>query len=104
MKKLHGYLLGSTIALSVLGGVIAASVKNELVEVKAESYVIGTDARDNYRKWGADSNLMVSSTMFYVDCEKDGTSGSKVSKDITYTWSGCSNPLEKRFCAFLERG
>ena len=95
MKKLHGYLLGSTIALSVLGGVIAASVKNELVEVKAESYVIGTDARDNYRKWGADSNLMVSSTMFYVDCEKDGTSGSKVSKDITYTWSGCSNPLEK---------
>lgn len=95
MKKLHGYLLGSTIALSVFGGVIAASVKNELVEVKAESYVIGTDARDNYRKWGADSNLMASSTMFYVDCEKDGTSGSKVSKDITYTWSGCSNPLEK---------
>lgn len=98
MRKLHGYLLAGLLAFSAIGGAaFYLFTSDNAIEVNAESIVIGTDARENYRKWGADSGLMAGSTMFYVNCakDKDGTSGSKVSKDITYTWSGCSDPLEK---------
>ena len=94
MRKLHGYLLAGLL-LSTIVSAASISAFNKKESVSAESICIGTDARENYKKWGADSSLMASSTMFYLDCEKDGTSGSKVEKDITYTWSGCSSPLEK---------
>jgi len=96
MRKLHGYFLAGLLALSAIGSAASFSLfSKKPVQVNAESICIGTDARENYKKWGADSNPMDTQTMFYVNCSKDGTSGSKVSKDITYTWSGCSNPLEK---------